>query len=131
MSLAWMPSGMDPADKQAFADAYPTDPHRAAAMAWQSWAASLPIEPPVTSVSTGAQSISYEKGYSEYEAAMARSDWHLVRAKAVAINVGQHYRFGWVYDTDRFVETYDSPPLPQIGRAQIMTKNGLVGPDIP
>lgn len=91
MSTAWMPPSLSDEDKQGFADAYPDDPHRAAAAAWESYAASLPVVPGegATSVSTGAQSVSYGPlGGGEYGQAMARADWHRSRARVYSATIG-------------------------------------------
>ena len=64
---AWAPpldpptDGGLPADvAQQIADAYwSSDPHLAAALMWEAYAAMLPPSPSVASVSTGAQSVSY------------------------------------------------------------------------
>ena len=124
----WMPSSMSSADKDAFAALFPTDDHAAAAEAWEAYAATLAVEPPVASVSTGVQSISYEKGWSDFDAALDRAQWHRSRAKGVSIEVGGTYAYGWDTYNPRVIASYDAPPLPEIGKAQIMTLHGLEGP---
>src|SRR5215468_3156438 len=53
-----------------------SDPYLALAMLWEAYAASLPPEPAVVSVSTGAQSIGYGSagGASAFALAMARAE---------------------------------------------------------
>ena len=129
MSVAWMPPGMDPADKQAFEDAYPGDPHMAAAAAWESWAAVLTAEPVVANVSTGAQSISYKVGGNDFEVAMERARWHRTRARASSVEVGGSYAYGWEYGVlEGDQATYYSAPIPPTGSMQINLPTGTVGP---
>lgn len=100
---AWMPSDMLDADKDRFVALHPDDPHAAAAAAWEAWAATKAPEPVVGSVATGAQSISYMKGFSEYSACLERADWHRARAKVRSVAVGPLYtRSGnwWVPDDE-------------------------------
>ena len=129
MSIAWMPKDMSDVEKQAFADAYPTDPHAAAAAAWESWAAQLDPEPSITHVSTGVQSVSYKTGGSQFDAAMDRAAWHRSRTRIKSVPLGPNfaYEFG---ETERDEVVYESPPQPYIGRAQVMTVHGLEGPDV-
>lgn len=92
--IDWMPEGMDPADKQEYLDAHPDDPHAAAAEAWEAWAASM--EPTgadgVRSVSTGAQSVTYEgNGSGAYGVALSRANWHRTRARVKSVPVGNAY----------------------------------------
>lgn len=92
--INWMPEEMDPADKQAFTDEHPDDPHAAAAAAWESWAAVMPLDPTegVASVSTGAQSVSYRSGGGGPRGvALARADWHRTRARVKSVAVGNQY----------------------------------------
>jgi len=73
------PGGLPLAQAQAIADAvWATDPHLAAALMWESYAATLPPSPSMASVSTGAQSVSYSPPMpgGDYGAAMARAAWH-------------------------------------------------------
>jgi len=60
------------------AAAWPIDPHLAAAMMWEAYAAMLPPTPAVASVQTGAQSVSYSPAAptGDYGLAMARAAWH-------------------------------------------------------
>lgn len=128
MSLAWMPKGMDPAEKQAIADSY-DDPHMAAAIAWETWAAQMDAEGNVTSINTGAQSITYAKGSSPFTVAMERATWHRNRATVRSVNVGEHYRYGWTHHRERDQQTYDSAPIPPTGIAQFNLPSGTVGPN--
>lgn len=83
---AWAPpldpptAGGLPADTaQNIADAYwLTDPHLAAAMMWEAYAAMLPPAPAVAQVSTGVQSVSYQPPLpgGDYGLAMGRAAWH-------------------------------------------------------
>jgi len=50
------------------------DPHLAAALMWEAYAAMLPMEPAVRSVSTGAQSVTYDTGWTGR--ALAKAAWH-------------------------------------------------------
>lgn len=66
-------------DAQAIADAWwDDDPHLAAALMWESYAATLPPELAVAQVSTGAQSVSYGRATpgGELGAALTRAAWH-------------------------------------------------------
>lgn len=111
---AWMPSALTDDEKDAFAEAYPDDPHGAAAAAWESYSATLPIGPTVTGVSTGAQSVSYATGYQEADAAAKRGAWHRARSKTTTVQVGGDYEWGWTAD-DRVIKVYDAPPHPVMG----------------
>jgi hypothetical protein len=56
------------------------DPHRAAALMWESYAATLDPEPSVASVTTGAQSVVYSGGGGgAFGKASARAAWHWQR----------------------------------------------------
>jgi hypothetical protein len=54
------------------------DPHRAAAVAWEAYAATLPPTPTVSQVATGAQSVSYSPAMpgGAYGLAVQRASWH-------------------------------------------------------
>ena len=54
------------------------DPHEAAAIMWEHWAATLPPALAVAQVSTGSQSVSYGRATpaGDLGAAMARAAWH-------------------------------------------------------
>ena len=54
------------------------EPHLAAALMWESYAASLPPELPVSMVTTGSQSVACGSAMpgGELGAAMARASWH-------------------------------------------------------
>jgi hypothetical protein len=90
---AWMPTDMLDSDKQYFITLHPEDPHAAAASAWEAWAATLESEALVASVSTGAQSISYAKGYSASQSALERASWHRARTKVVSVALGPQYEY--------------------------------------
>lgn len=123
---AWMPDGMLQADKDALAAAHPDDPHLAAALAWEAWAAAGAGVPAgqqqgslgATSVSTGAQSVSYADGYGPGPVgeALRRGAWHRSRAKARSVDLAPLYeRTSGVLpdDEDRgVIETYDAGTRP-------------------
>jgi hypothetical protein len=88
---AWMPKDMLDADKDYFAHLAPTDAHMAAALAWEAWSSTLDAEPVVQTVSTGAQSATYAKGYSPHQNAQERAAWHRSRAKIKSVAVGPHF----------------------------------------
>lgn len=52
------------------------DPHLAAALAWETYAAMSPLEPSVRSVQTGVQAVTYESPGGRWAMAMARAAWH-------------------------------------------------------
>lgn len=84
----WMPTAMTADEKAAWAAAYPLDPHRAAAMAWEAWAAALVAESDssvATSVSTGVQSITYGEAISAAGHARAKAAWHWARCRTAAV----------------------------------------------
>jgi hypothetical protein len=61
------------------ADAYwATSPHLAAALMWEAYAAQLEPTQPVTSVSTGAQSVGFDPAAATgpYGAALQQAEWH-------------------------------------------------------
>lgn len=84
---------MDPADKAEFVALHPDDPHAAAAAAWEHHAASLPVSTTdgVSSVNTGAQSVSYKHGGGEHDVAIGRANWHRSRAKVRSVAVGPEF----------------------------------------
>lgn len=95
---AWAPpldpptEGGLPADTaQAIADAYwLTDPHLAAAMMWEAYAATLPPAAAVAQVSTGVQSVSYAPPMPGGDSglAMGRAAWHRsLRGNAEAVEL--------------------------------------------
>jgi hypothetical protein len=64
---------------QDIADAiWADDPHLAAALMWEAYAAMLPPAPSVSSVSTGVQSVAYSPAapVGEYGLALSRAAWH-------------------------------------------------------
>ena len=67
--------GLPRAEAQAIADAWwDCDPHMAAALMWEAYAATLPLEPQVTSVQTGVQSVTYGQPWAG--PALAKAEWH-------------------------------------------------------
>jgi hypothetical protein len=71
--------GLPEEEAQRIADAYwDDDPHLAAALMWEAYAAILPPTPTVAQVATGSQSVSYSppRPGGEYGTAIARAEWH-------------------------------------------------------
>jgi hypothetical protein len=71
--------GLPVDEAQQLADAYWDDePHLAAALMWESYAATLTPTPSVSSVQTGAQSVAYRPAMpgGDYGLAIARAQWH-------------------------------------------------------
>ncbi|MBO0816653.1 MAG: hypothetical protein J2P30_16120 [Actinobacteria bacterium] len=60
------------------------DPHLAAALMWESYAAMQPTEPAVRSVQTGVQAVTYDAPGGKFALAMARAAWH----RSMAGNLG-------------------------------------------
>lgn len=89
---AWAPplappaSGGLPVDQaQAIAEAcWAEDPHLAAALMWEAYAATLPPEPVVSQVTTGVQSVSYSSPGGLFGTAMARAAWFRSMAGTLA-----------------------------------------------
>jgi hypothetical protein len=54
------------------------DPHEAAALMWEAYAAMLPPTPAVAQVATGSQSVSYSPAIpgGDYGLAISRAAWH-------------------------------------------------------
>jgi hypothetical protein len=54
------------------------DPHEAAALMWEAYAAGLPPTPTVAQVATGSQSVSYSPPIpgGDYGLAITRANWH-------------------------------------------------------
>lgn len=104
---AWMPKDMLDADKDYFTTLHPTDPHAAAAAAWEAWAATLDADPTVEKVQTGAQAVWYGKGGSASAAAWDRASFHRARAKVVSVPVGPQYRYQDVTNGDYEIEYLD------------------------
>jgi hypothetical protein len=83
---AWAPplsppttGGLDRDEAQAIADAcWDDEPHLAAALMWESYAATLPPAPNVTAVSTGVQSVVYNPAMPSgpLGLALSRAAWH-------------------------------------------------------
>jgi hypothetical protein len=72
----------------AIADAWwDVDPHLAAALMWESYAATLPPTPAVAQVTTGVQSVSYRPALpgGDYGLAIARAEWHRSFSGAVSV----------------------------------------------
>lgn len=108
---------MDPAEKLQWQAAAPDDPHMAAALAWESWAAQQDPSDASTqrprSVSTGAQSVTYDGPSSTYGAAMERAKFHRARARAYSAELGPTYGPGWGADPDeQYLDVYGSPAMP-------------------
>lgn len=57
---------------------WPGDPHLMAALMWEAYAAGLAPSPSVSTVNTGAQTVSYDPpaALGDYGAALARANWH-------------------------------------------------------
>jgi hypothetical protein len=73
------PGGLAADDADAIALAYwHDDPHLAAALMWEHYAATLPPAPAVSQVATGSQSVTYAPALpsGEYGLALARAAWH-------------------------------------------------------
>jgi hypothetical protein len=73
------PGGLAADDAEAIALAYwHDDPHLAAALMWEHYAATLPPAPAVSQVATGSQSVTYAPALpsGEYGLALARAAWH-------------------------------------------------------
>jgi hypothetical protein len=82
------PGGLPQAQAQVIADAWwDADPHLAAALMWESYAATLPMMPAVSQVATGAQSVSYSPALpgGSYGLAMARATWHRSFSSGVSV----------------------------------------------
>ena len=124
---AWMPEGMSLADKETLATAHPDDPHLAAALAWEAWAATRHSTGDggsmgAQSVSTGAQSVAFGDGYGSGEQgeALRRAAWHRARSKPRSVDLGPLYAAekhqGWFDDTADWdtgtIETYDAGTRP-------------------
>jgi hypothetical protein len=63
------------------------DPHLAAALMWEAYAATLPPAPAPASVSTGVQQVVYSRGGQggQLGAALARAEWHRSFTSAVSV----------------------------------------------
>ena len=82
------PGGLPVAQAQAIAEGcWAEDPHLAAALMWESYAATLPATPTVSQVATGAQSVSYSPAQpsGDYGLALARAAWHRSFTSAVSV----------------------------------------------
>lgn len=128
-STTWMPPAMDQQAKDYWAAEHPDDPHAAAAAAWESWAAQQAdpdpaTNPTVRSVTTGAQSVTYDGPTTPAGQAMARARWHRARARAYSAEVGPTYDVDLRREVDEV--TYDSPPLGPTQPYQINLPGGVV-----
>jgi hypothetical protein len=95
--VAWAPpldpptSGGLPYDQaEAIADAvWAEDPHEAAALMWEAYAAMLPPAPAVASVQTGAQAVNYGSPVpgGELGLALGRAAWHRSFVTGLAVSV--------------------------------------------
>ncbi len=95
----WFPPGLTDEQIQEYLDAYPYDPHGAAAAAWLDYAATLPICEDgtslngVESVATGAQSIKFGKnGGGALGCALDKAEFHRVRARIKTPQYGPTYQ---------------------------------------
>jgi len=104
---AWMPKDMLDADKDYFLSLHENDPHAAAAVAWEAWAATLDAEPTVEKLQTGAQAVWYGKGGSPATAAFDRAAFHRARAKVTSVAVGPKFRYQDVGGEDYEIEYLD------------------------
>jgi hypothetical protein len=92
---AWAPPLAPPVDgglprdeAQDIADAWwDTDPHVAAALMWESYAATLPPAMAVAQVATGSQSVSYGRAVpgGALGEAITRAAWHRSFSSAVSV----------------------------------------------
>jgi hypothetical protein len=92
------PGGLPLADAVAIAAAcWDDDPHLAAAIMWEHYAAQLAPEPAVASVTTGAQSVVYSgaAGGGDFGKATARAAWHRSQrgAQSVPVELASVARF--------------------------------------
>jgi hypothetical protein len=112
----WFPAAMDAGRKAEIAaiEGYQDNPHLAAAVAWEEYAATQEVEygaASVVSVSTGAQSVQYGAS-GPGSAALARANWHRARAKVESVPLGpDHIRQPVGYrvwlDDEGIIEEYD------------------------
>lgn len=131
----WMPADMPQDEKDHWAQAYPDDPHGAAAAAWESWAATLQDDEAgmanagVRSVSTGAQSVTYDGPRTASGQAAQRARWHRARSRPYSVDVGPTFgvylpgRYPGDYGT---IPTYISPPMPPTEAQQVNLPQGVV-----
>lgn len=97
----WMPSGMGAEEKADHDTAHPGDPHGAAAAAWESWAAYLAgleassetagPDVGVRSVSTGAQSVTFDGAVTMRARAQEQAAWHRARSVAESVPAGPQF----------------------------------------
>ena len=83
---AWAPPLAPPADgglpvdqaQEIAAACWDDEPHLAAALMWEAWAATLDPTHTVAQVSTGVQSVSYSPAMpgGQYGLAISRANWH-------------------------------------------------------
>jgi glutathione S-transferase len=81
----WMPKAMPDNEKSTYAALWPHDPHRAAAEAWEAWAAQIEPEPGVIHASTGQQSVTYAEARSAFKQAESRARWHRARTRPYSV----------------------------------------------
>jgi hypothetical protein len=82
------PGGLAVAEAADIAAAHwDDDPHLAASLMWEHYAATLPPSAPVSQVATGSQSVSYSPAIpsGEYGLALARAAWHRSFTTAVSV----------------------------------------------
>ena len=75
---------------QCIADAWwDDDPHLAAALMWEAYAATLPPSPSLAAVNTGVQSVSYSPAApaGEYGLALSRAAWHRSFSSGTVVSV--------------------------------------------
>lgn len=94
--LAWLPQGMGVEERQFYVEAYPNDPHAAAAHAWESWAVQMETDSGVQSIQTGEQSITYASPSSGPQDAWNRAKWHRARARAYSVEVAPTFTRGYL-----------------------------------
>lgn len=73
------PGGLDVYEAEAIAAAHwDDDPHLAAALMWEPYAATLPPSAAVSQVATGSQSVTYNPALpaGDYGLAIGRAAWH-------------------------------------------------------
>jgi hypothetical protein len=88
--------GLPAGEAARIADAWwDEDPHLAAALMWESYAATLPPGLPVSSVTTGYQSVSYGSATpgGDLGAALTRAQWH--RSFTTGVSVPLRMRPAW------------------------------------
>lgn len=123
MGLSWqaMAPPLNPPDEAGLPEAYAaeiaagyweTDPWLALALMWEAFAATLPPEPVVVSVSTGAQTVGYSGGGGgPFAQALARAEWFRgQRGSLVSIQLGRGGGPGEPWPADWWQRNYGDPP---------------------